>query len=180
MILDNTAPARGRRTFCFGVAAFAALVPLQALAEQTAVPAVTGDVVLEIEIEGAETVRFDLAALEALPQHSFSTTTIWTEGAREFSGPPLAAVMAAAGLGMEPIYAYASNGYGVTLTFPPGDELTPIIATRIDGQPISRREKGPLWVMFPFDSDEDLRNAEVFGQSIWHLVRLSNRPDSAS
>lgn len=172
----------GRRRFIVSMTALASVAALRASAEETAPPvaSATQGTILEIERDGDEPFLFDLAALEALPQHSFATSTIWTEGVRQFSGPPLAAVLAAAGLEMVPVQAFASNGYGVTLTFPPGDALVPIVATRIDGQPISRREKGPLWVMFPFDSDEAFRNAEVFGQSIWHLVRLSNRPDPAT
>jgi hypothetical protein len=175
MTARETGRRPGRRSFLVAAAALVVLGPVQVTAQEAEI---AGPIVLEIEVQGRDTVRFDIAALEALPQQSFSTTTIWTEGAIEFSGPSLTAVLGVAGLGMEPVYAYASNGYGVTLTFPPGDELSPIIATRIDGEPISRREKGPLWVMFPFDNDAALRNAEVFGQSIWHLVRLSDRPDS--
>jgi hypothetical protein len=180
--MDKGALTPGRRRFLALMAALAVVRPPRASADATVTPParLTDDVILEIDVDAGDTVAFDLEALDALPQHRFDTSTIWTDGVRQFSGPPLAAVLGAAGLDPQPIQAFASNGYGVTLTFPPGDALVPIVATRIDGAPIGRRERGPLWVMFPFDSDASLRNAEVFGQSIWHLVRLSNRPDTAS
>jgi len=40
---------------------------------------------------------FDMAMLEALPQHSFATSTPWFKVARKFTGPLLRDVLAAAG-----------------------------------------------------------------------------------
>jgi hypothetical protein len=132
---------------------------------------------LEVEHADGEIVTFDLAQLDALPQVDVVTSTQWTEGVLTFSGPSLAAVLTAAELPMAPVDAVATNGYAVRLSFPPGDETVPIVATRIDGVPIDRRDKGPLWVVFPYDADDTYRTAEVFAQSIWHLERLIAAPD---
>lgn len=135
-------------------------------------PAQEATGLLHVELLDGETVVFDLARLDKLPQVDVVTSTQWTEGTLTFSGPALAAVLADAGLPMAPVDAVATNGYAVKLTFPPGDELIAIVATRIDGEPIDRRDKGPLWVIYPYDSDDAYRTAEVFAQSIWHLERL--------
>ncbi len=132
---------------------------------------------LRIEHLDGRTVSFDLAQLDALPQVDVATSTQWTEGTLTFSGPSLATVLAAAELPIAPVDAIATNGYAVRLSFPPGDETLPIIATRIDGEPIDRRDKGPLWVIFPYDSGDAYRTAEVFAQSIWHLERLIAAPE---
>lgn len=132
-----------------------------------------GEVLLEVVDAAGTVTEFDLAALDALEQSEITTSTNWTEGVLVFSGPPLAAVLAAAGMEMGPVDAVAANDYEVRLTFPPGDAAVPIVATRIGGEPIERREKGPLWVIFPYDSDPAYRTVDVFGQSIWHLQRLS-------
>ncbi len=48
----------------------------------------------------------------------------------------------------------------------------PIIAYLLNGEEMSIRDKGPLWVIYPFDSDADFRSEVVFSRSIWQLDRL--------
>lgn len=43
----------------------------------------------------------------------------------------------------------------------------PIVAYCMDGKEMSRRDKGPLWVMYPFDSEVN------FSRTTWQLGRLS-------
>ncbi len=43
-------------------------------------------------------VNLDEAALSALPQTEFTTTTPWTQGAHHYRGPTLSAVLAAQGI----------------------------------------------------------------------------------
>jgi hypothetical protein len=44
-----------------------------------------------------------------------------------------------------------------------------ILAWQLDGKPMSVREKGPLFVMYPFDTQAQLRNAVYFSRCIWQL-----------
>jgi hypothetical protein len=44
-----------------------------------------------------------------------------------------------------------------------------IVAHRIDGQPIPVRERGPFFVIYPFDQAPELRNARYYQRSIWQL-----------
>jgi hypothetical protein len=125
--------------------------------------------------QGART--FDLARLDALPQQRFRTTTLWTFGKIEFSGPALRDVLAAAGADAAmPVDAYALDDYRVV--FAPGTigEGVPIVATRMNGATFGPRDLGPLWVVYPFDSDAGYRSEIVFSRSIWQLNRLVVRP----
>jgi hypothetical protein len=131
---------------------------------------------LEVRTAVGDVSLFSLAALDALPQHSFTTATTWTDGVLSFSGPPLAVVLNAAGLPQETVLGTAANEYSANLTFPPCDDLVPIIATRIEGNLIPRRAKGPLWIVFPYDEDPRFRTPTVYGQSVWQLVSLSAVP----
>jgi hypothetical protein len=38
---------------------------------------------------------------------------------------------------------------------------------------MSLREKGPLWVIYPYDSDPAYRTEETYSRSIWQLNRLA-------
>jgi len=63
------------------------ITPIRTMAED----AISSEVVLKVaNTSGAAnenvTIAFNLALLDALPQHEFSTTTIWTEDLNTFSG----------------------------------------------------------------------------------------------
>ncbi|MEE4295919.1 MAG: hypothetical protein V2J20_04800 [Wenzhouxiangella sp.] len=55
------------------------------------------------------------------------------------------------------------------------EKTVPIVTTQIDGAPYSVRQKGPLWIVFPYDQDPRYRTEAVYALSIWQLtdVRVS-------
>lgn len=122
--------------------------------------------------EDGHSANFDLAALEALPQVHFATRTIWTEGVTEFSGPPLRAVLERAGIAVGTLELWAINDYMAVLDMDQLDKTYPIIATRVDGATFSARDNGPLWVVYPYDADEEFRSEEAYASSVWQLVRI--------
>jgi hypothetical protein len=68
--------------------------------------------------------------------------------------------------------ATAINDYTVEIPMSDAVEGGPIIAYLMDGNEMSIRDKGPLWVIYPYDSDADFRSEVVFTRSIWQLDRL--------
>jgi hypothetical protein len=149
--------------------------PLLGLAPRAmALDAPTGPVVLSIS--GAVSranhegrADFDLAMLERLPQHSIATETPWYSGVRTFSGPLLRDVMAAAGARGTSARLVALNDYRVDMPIDDPERYDVIVARQLDGKPMSVREKGPLFVMYPFDTQVQLRNAVYFSRCIWQL-----------
>ncbi len=123
-----------------------------------------------------EVARFDMKMLEALPQHSFTTRTPWYDRPVKFTGPLLADVLAAVAAKGETIMATAINDY--TITIPMGDVKAHkvIIARLLDGHLMAVRDKGPLFVIYPFDSDAALRTSVYYERSIWQLKSLEVRP----
>lgn len=116
---------------------------------------------------------FSDADLLALPQIGFRTSTIWTEGELEFSGPSLEAVLTAAGAGPGDLRLSAVNDYVVSMPRSLVEAEAPIVANRIDGAPFSRRDKGPLWIVFPYDSDARFRAETVYAYSVWQLAGIA-------
>jgi hypothetical protein len=47
-----------------------------------------------------------------------------------------------------------------------------IVAFEMDGKPMPRRAKGPLWIVYPFDSSAKFRTESIYARSIWQLNRL--------
>ena len=136
--------------------------------------AMAQDILLTLDgnIEGGER-GFSDADLQALPQVEFETSTIWTEGTQRFSGPSLASLLEAAGAGEGDLTLMAINDYIVEMPRDVVEASAPIIATRIDGEPFSRRDKGPLWLVFPYDSDARFRAESVYAYSVWQLVGIT-------
>jgi hypothetical protein len=120
-------------------------------------------------------VTYDMAALEALGPQTVETTTIWTEGVQNFTGVPLHVLLAALGIRDGVLHASAINDY--TIEIPVSDAVPggPMIAYKLDGVPMSVRDKGPLWIVYPYDSDPDYRSEVIYSRSIWQLDRIERK-----
>ena len=142
----------------------AAVAPVQVLAE-TLLTVTHDDVVTE----------YDLAALEALGAVTVETSTIWTDGVQTFTGVPLTAFADLLEIEDGVFLASAINDY--TVEIPVSDAVAggPIIAFLNDGKPMSIRDKGPLWVIYPYDSNPDYQAEVIYSRSIWQLDRIETR-----
>ncbi|MFP4328109.1 MAG: oxidoreductase, partial [Paracoccaceae bacterium] len=141
-----------------------ALTAAPALAETTLTITVPGD--------PAREAVMDEGALLSLPQERFVTSTIWTSGEREFSGPSLAAVLEAVDAPDGTLRLVAANDYSMEMPRAAVEPAAPIVALRIDGAPFSRRDKGPLWLVFPYDSEDRYRSETVYAYSVWQLTGI--------
>ena len=133
------------------------------------------EAILSVRLNDAE-AQFTDATLSDLPQVSFSTTTLWTQGQISFAGPTLQSVLEATGA-MQDVAAIrltALNDYSVTMETALIGPNAPIVANRIDGVPFSVRDKGPLWIMFPFDLDIRYRSESFYALSIWQLSHIES------
>ena len=120
---------------------------------------------------------FDLALLDGLPQGEFATSTIWTQEVQVFSGPTLQGLLNYVGAGAGDMRARAINEYTISLPRTEVAQDTPIIATRIDGMPFAVREKGPLWIVFPYDRHPRFRSELIYAMSVWQLASLTINPE---
>ena len=111
----------------------------------------------------------DMAQLESLPQRSIVTETPWYSGPRRFTGPLLRDVLALAGAKGVKARLVALNDYRDEIPFDDVQRYDVVLARLLDGKSMSVREKGPLFVMYPFDSQPALRNAVYFSRCIWQL-----------
>jgi len=118
-----------------------------------------------------DVARFDMKMLEALPQQTFTTRTPWYDKPVKCTGPLLADVLASVKANGSTISAVAINDYKISI--PVGDlKHKPIVARLLDDQPMPVREKGPLFVVYPFDSSAELRSSTYYERSIWQLKAL--------
>jgi len=153
---------------------------LTALGRAQALESPTGPVVLTVSGQvrspnAGQEAQFDMAMLERLPQTSFSTRTPWYAQARQFTGPLLRDVLRAAGAHGTVLQARALNDYRVEIPFQDAQRFDVIVARLLDGAPMPVRDRGPLFVIYPFDALAELRNAIYFSRSAWQLRALEVR-----
>lgn len=140
-------------------------------------PSPTGDVILTItgSIENQTSdgkAELDLDLLKRLPQVQFSTSTIWMEGVTEFTGVPLQDLLEYVGAKGTTIQAVALNDYKIEIPTNSVTDTAPIVAYLMDGAEMSPRGKGPLWVVYPYDTDASYRTEVIYSRSIWQLDRI--------
>jgi hypothetical protein len=124
--------------------------------------------------EGA-VAQFDMAMLEHLPQASFSTHTPWYSKPRQFTGPLLRDILMAAGARGTLLRAKALNDYSVDIPYDDAQRYDIVVARLLDGAPMRVRDKGPLFVVYPFDSLPELRSAVYYSRSAWQLRSIDVR-----
>ena len=127
---------------------------------------VTGAVSEKNTPEGA---AFDREMLEKLPGREAAMTTPWIPGKPSFSGPLLREILKAAGAKGKTLVVTALNDYSAEVPMEDAETLDTILAMKLDGKPMSVRDKGPLMLVYPFDKDKDLYNETYFNRSVWQI-----------
>ncbi|SFT13127.1 hypothetical protein SAMN04488040_3310 [Sulfitobacter marinus] len=117
-------------------------------------------------------VQFDLEMLEALDATVINTSTIWTDGTQSFQGVSLDVLVDRLGISASKLRATAINDYAVDIPISDAVSGGPIIAYRLNGDTLSVRDKGPLWIVYPYDSDASYRSEVIYSRSIWQLDRI--------
>lgn len=140
----------------------------------------TGDVILTVTGHVAnknadDGAQFDAAMLEQLASRTGQMETPWTTGKVTFSGPLLKAVLDAAGAEGEVLTVRAMNDYSADVPMEDATTLDTILATKMDGKVMSVRDKGPLFMIYPFDTNPDLYNEKYFSRSVWQIKEIEVR-----
>lgn len=127
---------------------------------------VTGNIGSSNSDSGAE---FDMEMLEALPQLKKTVETPWTDAATTFSGPRLRSLLEAVGADGSTLIVKALNDYSAEVPVEDAETLDTILATRMNGKYMSVRDKGPLFLIYPFDTNPELFNEKYFSRSVWQI-----------
>lgn len=121
-----------------------------------------------------ESKRFDLAALEAIGRADLVTRTVWTGPTpRNFAGVPLSRLLAHVGAEGQTLRAVALNDYAITAPLAELLQHDAFLATREDDQPLRIRDRGPVWMIFPWSQRPELDVALVRERAIWQLRTIA-------
>ena len=120
----------------------------------------------------ADAALFDAALLDALPQHSFVSTTPWLKNPATFTGPLLKDVLQALKAQGTNLKALALNDYKVDIPLDDAFKFDVILTRKVDGQVLTVREKGPIFVMYPFERFPQLKTDIYYSRCVWQLKSL--------
>ncbi|MFQ2319758.1 putative pterin-binding protein [Aeromonas dhakensis] len=128
---------------------------------------------MTLVLPDGQQVALDEATLSALPQTEFTTTTPWTQGAHYYRGPTLATVLAAQGIqNARKIAVSALNGYQQVVDLALFDGVPLTLVRAEDGKPLTRRNKGPLWLLIPFTTYPKLDVPAIHNCMVWQVTRI--------
>ena len=147
------------------------IAPITGLALLIA-PVVAAAETLLTVTHGGTVKTYDMERLEAMGVTTIETETIWTEGVQTFTGVPLAELAGELGLHDGVLLASAINDYTVEIPVSDAVQGGPIIAYMANGAAMSVRDKGPLWIVYPYDSNPDYKSELIYSRSIWQLDRI--------
>lgn len=121
--------------------------------------------------DGTENV-YSPSELEAFTTYSLNTTTPWRDEPAVFEGVRLADILSANGLAeIDRILVTAENDYSTTIDIADLDRVDVLVATRVDGRPHRKRERGPIQFVI---GDADFAQSGIESQSIfvWMAARI--------
>lgn len=150
--------------------AFAAVLqPLPSAAEQKT------DAILTVvdESAGGTRTEMSLADLQKLESATVRTSTPWHDGEQVFEGVPLEKLLKHLGSRGTRLTLTALNNYMTEIPAADAAQYPVLLAYKRNGQTMPVTDKGPLFVIYPYDSDKALKTETYFSRSAWQVRSIT-------
>lgn len=169
-----------------GASLFAALAVLlfsfvvPAAAQDTELPKPEGNVILTIDgnigaTNGEGVADFDIAMLEKLKSEKIKTSTPWFDNEVEFEGALMTELMKLVQADGKEVVVTALNDYQAPVPIADFAAHGTILAYKRDGEYMPVSDKGPLFIIYPYDSDPELNTQKYYSRSVWQIRRFTVR-----
>lgn len=151
--------------------------PTLARAAGATLPKPTGKVILTVTgkidvFNVGKTAQFDRAMLESYGSSSFTTWTPWFNNPVTFSGLPMTKLMEVVRASGSTVVATALNDYETRIPISDFKRFNVLLAIKRDGKYMPISDKGPLFIVYPYDSNPQLKSQKYYSRSAWQLDRL--------
>lgn len=132
---------------------------------------------LQLILPDKREITLDEAALAALPQVEFETATPWTLGTHRYRGPTLKSVLAVQQVdSASAIDVAALNGYQQRVDLSLFAKVPLTLVRYQDDKPLTRRNKGPLWLLVPLSAHPDMDVSAIHNNMVWQVIRIEVVP----
>ena len=108
----------------------------------------------------------------ALAQATIKTENEFVDAMTSFEGPLARDVLALVGAEAGTVVLTAVNDYAVEVPYKDFVNYDVVFATSADGERFSRRDKGPIWVVYPMSDHAELQDPVYNARLIWQLVKV--------
>jgi len=120
-----------------------------------------------------QSVALSAAQFAALPQYAVANENEFMDGLNCYQGPLGRDVLALIGAGPgDTVNLTAINDYLVEAPAVHMFDYDVIFATEINGERLSVRDKGPIWVVYPQSDQAELRDPIYSTYMVWQLSRV--------
>ncbi|NKX40316.1 molybdopterin-dependent oxidoreductase [Rhodobacteraceae bacterium R_SAG2] len=121
-----------------------------------------------------QSVDFTLEQLQTLPQTTVVTANDYVEPSAVFQGPLLRTVLEVLEIDKDAeLKMIALNDFTSTVPASDAFDYDVILAVLRDGEPMTVRNKGPIWVIYPMDDNPELRSDIYNDRLVWQLKEIS-------
>ncbi|RED54361.1 molybdopterin-dependent oxidoreductase [Aestuariispira insulae] len=119
---------------------------------------------------------YNLAGLTEIGTAIITTSSPWISGRARFKGVLLRDLLTRLDAsGHSKVIATAIDGYSTEIPAEDIANYDVLLAFEMNGVPLTPRDKGPLWIVYPLDDHPELSSVEVNYRWIWQLKSLEIR-----
>ena len=152
------------------------LPALDAWAEDT-LPEPTGKPILTVSgsishPNVGKSALLDRSTLESVGSAGFETNTPWYNGPVRFDGVLMTDLMRVVGASGTVVRAIALNDYTTDIPISDFMKFGVLLALKRNGDYMPVRDKGPLFVVYPFDRSPELQTHQFYSRSAWQVTQL--------
>lgn len=160
----RTNPSRISTAFLITLSLFLTLMTTYVKAESK-ILTVTG----KVEHSG---MSFSFDDLKAQPHFQVETETIWTNKQHRYTAISVAQLLKKVGAKGENLRFIALNDYAIEVPVKLLLDNHAFIAFEQDGKPMRIRDKGPLWVLYPFTDSPQINTPFYQSHCAWQLKTI--------
>jgi hypothetical protein len=164
------------------IASFISLDAVAVRAESATTPAaLEGEQLVALTIlSSSERRDITVSEIEALGLRQVTTRSPWEAGELKFEGVLLRDVLRLAGMeNAEAVTVRAEDGYRQTIPREDWEKWPLILATRQDGQALTKRTQGPTRIVYPLNDYPELDTPDYKPRWIWTItsIEATNQSD---
>ena len=116
--------------------------------------------------------EFDLSMIESMGLKKRVTTTPWTDGVTVFEGVFIKDLLDVVGAAGKDLKITALNDYSANMPIEDLEKYKVLLALKQNGKMLRIRDKGPLFVVYPFDEFPELQNEIIHNRSVWQVKSI--------
>lgn len=141
-------------------------------------PEPEGEVILTVQgrigrTNDGSSARLDIKLLESFGVARLRTATPWSEGEVEFTGVEGKRLMEALDADGERLRVRALNDYQAEIPISDLHSYQVLFALHQEGRPLSVRERGPIWIIYPWSQHPELDTRTHRQRSVWQLTEIT-------